>query len=70
VICVTVLVLQDDDELLVERSETDSVGLAVGSGVGSGDDLYVGLPFGPIVIVGNDIEKPGGPGGPPGLGGG
>lgn len=66
--------VQDDDDVLVDRSETESVGLAVGSsvgsGVGSGEDLYVGLPFGPIVIVGNDTEKPGGPGGPPGLGGG
>lgn len=62
--------VQDDDELLVGRSEPDSVGLGFGSGVGSDKGLYVGLSLGPIVIERNDIEKPGGPGGPPGLGGG
>jgi len=78
--------VQDVVELLVERSDTDPVtlgfgslvgslvgsfvGSLVGSGVGSGVDLYVGSPLGPIVIEGKDMENPGGPGGPPGLGGG
>lgn len=66
---VTVCVEQDFDEL-EERSDADSVGVGVCSGVGVGEDLYVGLPLGPTVMEGNDIEKPGGPGGPPGFGGG